>query len=108
MTTPRVPQWRIQPEQVWVRCLNIKDLGRDEEFVVQFAANGKEYVSFVPKRFVNEADRLLQALIIADVDGGLLVDIPVETLTSGPRILVAEGERDSVLTFSGWAQPYDT
>ena len=102
MTTPRIPQWRIQPQQVWVNCRDVKDLGREEEFVVQFAANGEEYVSFVPKHFVNEASRLLQALIIADVDGGFLVDIPVETLTSGPRILVAEGEKDSVLTFSGW------
>ena len=102
MTTPRVPQWRIHPEQVWLNCQDVRDLGRDGEFVVHFAANGEEYVSFVPKRFLNVADCLLQALIIADVDGGLLVDIPVETLTSGPRILVAEGEKDSVLTFSGW------
>lgn len=102
MTTPKTPQWRIEPEQVWLKCQGIRDLGRKEEFVVQFAANGEEYISFVPKRFVREDGYLLQALVIADVDGGLLVDIPAETLTSGPRILVPDAEKESVLTFSNW------
>ncbi|MCY4623395.1 MAG: hypothetical protein OXC99_00065 [Chloroflexi bacterium] len=102
MTTLKIPRWRTQPQQVWVNCQLIRDLGRDEEFVVHFIANGEHYISFVPKRFVNATARLLQGLIVADVEGGLLVDIPVETLTSGPRILVSEGERDSVLKFTGW------
>ena len=102
MTTPKIPQWRVKPQEVWVNCQDVKELNQEEEFIVHFEANGEEYVSFVPKRFVDLGERRLQALVIADVDGGLLVDIPVETLTSGPRILVREGEKDSVLTFSGW------
>ena len=102
MTTPRIPQWRNEPQEVWVNCSNVKPLGRDNEFVVHFAANGEEYVSFVPEQYVNEANCRLQAVIIAEVDGGLLVDIPAETLTSGPRILVNDVEKDTVLTFSAW------
>ena len=102
MTTPRIPQWRLPPQQVWLKCQDVRAFGSGEELLVQFAANGEDHVSFVPKQFVNFSQFLLQALVIADVEGGLLVDIPVETLTSGPRILVTEAEKDSVLSFSGW------
>ena len=99
MSIPKVPQWRDEPEPVWINCGDVRSL-RDEEFLVSFNANGKDFISFVPSRFIDPDKRLLQAVIIADVDEGLLVDIPVETLTSGPRILVLDSEKDSVLTFS--------
>ena len=64
---------------------------------MQFETNGQEYISFVPARFVNEDNRGLGACIIADVSGGVLVDIPADTLSSGPRVMVRDSERDAVL-----------
>ena len=102
MATQKIPKWRAEPQEVWVNCERIKELDQGGESIVHFVVNGEKYVSFVPVEFVNLADFRLQALVIADVEGDLLVDIPVETLTSGPRILVKAGEKDSVLTFSEW------
>ena len=102
MPIPKTPQWRTEPEQVWINCQAIKEFGQHEEFIVQFETNGESYVSFVPKRFVDLSSSGMQAVIIADVDGGVLVDIPAETLTSGPRILVLDTEKDSVLRSAGW------
>ncbi len=101
MITPRIPQWRMDPEQVWLQCGDMTELNEGEA-VVHFMANKEQYVSFVPKRFLDMIHHRLQALVIADVEGGLLVDIPAETLTSGPRIFVPESEQDAVLVFSGW------
>ena len=108
MTTPQIPKWRAEPEQVWVNCENIKESDLPEELIVQFWSNGEHFTSFVPKRFVNYADRRVQAIIIADVEEGLLVDIPAETLTSGPRILVKDSEKEQVLTFEQWVHKVGT
>ena len=101
MITPRIPEWRIDPEQVWLRCKDMTDLN-EGEVVVHFMTNKEQYVSFVPKRFLDRSKLMLQALVIADVEGGLLVDIPTETLTSGPRIFVPKWEQEAVLVFSRW------
>ena len=108
MTTPQIPKWRMEPQQVWVNCQNIKESDLPEELIVQFKSNGEHFTSFVPKRFVNSAERRLQAIIIADVEEGLLVDIPAETLTSGPRILVTDSEKEQVLTFQHWVHKNGT
>ena len=84
-----------------MKCEDVRELNEGEA-VVSFTANAEQYVSFVPKRFLDMTRRRLQALVIADVEGGLLVDIPVETLTSGPRLFVPESEQEAVLVFSGW------
>lgn len=92
-----IPRWRFEPELVWLRCKTIKPLPQLHEFVVQFDADGAEFTSFVPERFVNLENNGLGACIIADVNGGVLVDIPADTFTSGPRIMVRDEERNSVL-----------
>ena len=101
MITPRIPEWRIDPEQVWLKCKDVREFSGDE-VMVHFTANEEQYVSFVPKRFLDRSGYMLQALVIADVEGGLLVDIPVETLTSGPRIFVPAREKEAVLDFAEW------
>lgn len=75
--------------------------GRDE-FVVQFETKNGHYTSFVPKEHVDADNRRMHAYIVADVDDGVLVLIPAETLTSGPRLLVEESERNELLTASNW------
>ena len=71
--------------------------GRDE-FIVQFKTNRGHHTSFVPKQYVDADNRRMQAFIVADVDEGVLVLIPAETLTSGPRLVVEESERNELLT----------
>jgi hypothetical protein len=94
---PQIPRWRLEPEPVWISCKSVKKLPQFKEVIVQFDANGEEFTSFVPEKFVNVEKKWLWGVIIAEFDGGILVDIPAETFTSGPRIAVMDSEKDSVL-----------
>ena len=47
---PRVPEWRDEPEQVWITCQEMRDLPQLDEFLVLFKVNGEQFTSFVPKR----------------------------------------------------------
>ena len=85
-----IPRWRAEPELVWIPCKTVRQLPDLKEFVVQFDLDGQEYTSFVPARFVNEGNSGLGACIIADVNEGVLVDIPADTFTSGRRLLVRD------------------
>ena len=93
----QVPAWRIEPEQVWISCQEIKTVEPRRELLVQFVANGNSYVAIVPERFVDQARKTLQGYIIADWDEDVLVDLPVETFSGGSRVLVRNSERSSVL-----------
>lgn len=92
-----VPQWRSEAEAVRIFCKTIKLVPQLDEYIVQFNANGVEYTSFVPERFMDLAKQGMGAWIIAAVDGGVLVDIPADTFTSGSRIKIRDSERDAVL-----------
>ena len=102
MAVVQIPRWRVEPEPVLVNCQNVKTLPQSSECIVQFQTKGGHFTSFVPSRHVNPADKQLHAFIIADVDQGVLVDIPAETLTSSSRILVLDSEKDSLLSFHDW------
>ena len=91
-----VPVWRQEQEPVWIACQDIAESPETDELIVQFEANGENFVSFVPKRFVDLERKGLWGIIIADCPGGVLVEIPAETLTSGARILVQDSEKQSV------------
>ena len=96
-TKPEISRWRGEAERLWLRCTSEADPGRSGDLMVRFAVGEEEYLAFVPERFVGEMGSRLEAVIIADVNGGVLVDIPVETFTSGRRILVRDTERESIL-----------
>ena len=96
----QISKWRLEPEPVWISCKTIQEVPTGKEFLVQFDANGKEHTAFVPERFINIGKGGLQGFIIADFDGGSLVDIPVDTFISGPRIMVMDEERAYVLVSS--------
>ena len=90
--------WRADPEPVLLNCLEVREMPGRDEFVVQFQTEKGHYTSFVPKQFVDADNRRMEAFIVADVDEGVLVLIPAETLTSGPRLVVAESERNELLS----------
>ena len=104
-----MPTWRMVPEPVLINCLKVHELPNSKEYIVQFKSQRGNFTSFVPKQHVDPVRKGLHALIIADVrDKGYLVGLPVETLTSGPRLLVFESEKDDVLTFRDWAANHDS
>lgn len=98
----RMSDWRADPEPVLLNCSEVREMPSQDEFVVQFRTRNGHYTSFVPKQHVDAETRQIHAFIVADVNEGVLVLIPAETLTSGPRILVEESERNEVLAAKNW------
>ncbi len=98
----KIPDYRAEPQPVLVNCLEVYRLPDDEEYIVQFQTLNGNFTSFVPKQHVIPEGKFLHAFIIGDVAEGFLVDIPAETLTSSPRLLVRHSESDTVLTFKDW------
>ena len=97
-----MPVWREAPEPVLINCLQVREMPDKEEYIVQFECRRGNFTSFVPKQYVDAENLKLHALIIADVqDKGVLLALPEETLTSGPRLLVFEEEKNQVLDFNG-------
>ena len=100
--------WRTEPEHVLLNCSEVRDMPGRDEFVVQFRTKNGNYTSFVPKQYVDADNRRMHAYIVADVDEGVLVLIPAETLTSGPRLVVEESEKNELLTAGNWVTSYGT
>lgn len=98
----RTSLWRTDPEPVLLNCSEVREMPGRDEFVVQFQTKNGNYTSFVPKEHVDAHSRRMHALIVADVDDGVLVLLPAETLISGSRVVVEESERDKLLTASDW------
>jgi hypothetical protein len=97
------PNWRVNPEPVLINCTNIQEFDNPHnEIIVQFETSKGHFTSFVQKIHVMEQAKKLHAFIIADVQDGFLIGLPAETLTSGPRLLVNNQEKDAVLTFKNW------
>ena len=97
----KTPDWREAPEPVWLAC---KPFNHDAqpfshlgEWTVHFVLNGTSYTTFVAKEFVDVTNCKLRAFIVADYDNDYLIDLPAETLTSGPRLRVPAAEKDTVL-----------
>ena len=98
-----MPTWRTAPQPVLINCLKAHEMPNQEEYIVQFECQRGHFTSFVPKEHVDPEALKLHAFIIADVqDKGVLVALPEETLTSGPRLLVFEDEIGEVLEFKDW------
>ena len=100
-----MPAWREVPQPVLINCVQVKEMPDREEYIVQFECQRGNFTSFVRKGEVNPEAKQLHAFIIADVqDKGVLLALPQETLTSGPRLLVFEDEKDQLLEFKDWRQ----
>ena len=68
-----------------------------KEYIVHFETNGYWHTAFVPEEFVDVDNCRLAAIVIADYGDDVLVDIPVETLTTGPRLRVTASEKENIL-----------
>ncbi len=97
---PQVPTWRGQPVPVWIQCQSVTRGGillLPYEVAVHFEVDGEQFTSFVNEKFVDEGNKRLAGAIIADFNDSWLVDIPAETLTSGPRLLVPKADQGSAV-----------
>ena len=95
-------KWRTEPLNIWLQCSrinsDIQQFRALNELVVHFEINGSKYTAFVPEEFVDIEKQLISAMIVADCGNDYLVDLPVETLTSGTRFLVPESEKDNLVS----------
>lgn len=98
MAAPRIPDWKVPPEPVQIKCTVIRDSGHPGELIVQFESKREKYTAFVPDFVVDRERQTIYAYIVAEVDpDAWLVDLPAETLTTGPRIRVDKDEEGKLL-----------
>ena len=96
-----IPDYRSEPEPVWVRCAQIREpekLKPLKEVLVQLIIHGEKYVGFAPEWSINRNDNSIQGAIYADVNGGVLINVPTDTFTGGSRFFVRDSERESLLS----------
>ena len=89
--------WRVHPEHILVQCSQVWEMPGRDEFIVQFDTNHGHYTSFVPKQNMDAPNRRMHACIVADVADGVLILLPADTLTSGPRLLVDRSEMHDLI-----------
>jgi hypothetical protein len=96
---PQVPIWRGQSVPVWIQCQSVArhKFLLPYEVAVHFEVDGKQFTSFVNEKFVDQDNKRLAGAIIGDFNDNWLVDIPAETLISGPRLLVPKVDQGSVV-----------
>ncbi len=96
---PKLPELKDEPESVWIALQEVAESDRPDEYLVQFKVHGEQFVSFVPRKYVNFEKKQMFGVVFAEYEGSLLVEIPAETLTSGPRMQVPPDEIESLLTY---------
>ena len=84
-----IPEWLTPPRPGALKCTYVGDDESSIEFPVQFKVNGNIYTSFVPAEAVDFDKGQIFIRIIGSLnDGSYLIDLPSDTLTSGPRLKV--------------------
>ena len=96
---PKMPDFKLDPESVWIALQEVRDISRPEEYLVQFKVRGEQFVAFVPRKYVDFEKKRMFGVVYAEFEGDLLVEMPAETLTSGPRMRVPRDEIESLLTY---------
>lgn len=99
MPEVRQPHW-LDPREVHIRTVEIRVGPGPGEYTVKIRINGDELISFVPSGSVNEQQQILRAVRIGELESDWLIDLPAETLTSGPRIRVPKDQEETLFTFA--------
>lgn len=95
-----IPQFRDRPQPVWLLCEQISREKDHPEYVVRFCIGGELFLTFVPVALadsVDEAGKRLKAFIVADFDNDWVIDVPGETMPSGPRFRVPSTQQGLIL-----------
>ncbi len=92
---------REKPEGVKIQLTYVGPGMMYDERFVKFNIGDQIYGGWMPDYSVNETEKWLKALIVADFDDGRwLLQIPHETLSSGHNIFVPKEHQDAIL--KGW------
>lgn len=100
MGNVKAPEWIAPPREIRIRCEKITKIGNSEELMIYIKINGEDFTAFIPPTMdfiINTVEKTIKAFLVAKFDEDLLVDLPVETLTSGPRIRIPKAHIDEVV-----------
>jgi hypothetical protein len=87
----KIPEWIAPPKEIKIRCEKITELGDSKELMIFIKINGEDLTAFIPPTMdfvINMVEKTVKAILVAKFNDDYLVDLPVETLTSGPRIRI--------------------
>jgi len=91
-------EWIWPPLQGSLKCYYVGRGDVEWQRAVQFEIDERKYLSLVPKEAVDEEQKTMMISIIGLLeDGTYLIDLPAETLTSGPRLRIRKD--DPVLVY---------
>ena len=91
-------EWIWPPLQGSLKCYYVGRGDVEWQRAVQFEIDERKYLSLVPKEAVDEEQETMTVSIIGSLeDGTYLIDLPAETLTSGPRLRIRKD--DPVLVY---------
>mgnify|MGYP001091052303 CR=1 FL=1 len=97
MVSQKIPIWQLEPIPAKIQCtLVTKGLHKDE-YSVQFIGDGESFTAFVPSAYVDVANKRIMVSVVAEFDDNYLIDLPVDTLTSGPRIRLPKTSKVLIL-----------
>ncbi len=93
-----MPEWIWPPWPVSLKCSYVGRGDVEWQRAVQFEIDERKYTSLVPAEAVDEEHETMTVSIIGSLnDGTYLMDLPAETLTSGPRLRIRKD--DPILTY---------
>ena len=94
--------WNNKPEPIWISFEKVADemqafkiLG---ETIIQLVIGNRRLTAFVPDRFLDRENNRLAAYTLASQGQNILIELPVETLDSGPRLLVPSSQMGDLVT----------
>ncbi|MFH1141776.1 MAG: hypothetical protein V1724_08990 [Chloroflexota bacterium] len=86
-----IPEWLPEPKTVFLKC-DILPRHEEEEVTVILSVSGRRYAISMQENLVDRHSKCFEAMIIAKVDGGFIVDLPSQTLLQGSRLFIPTDE----------------
>ena len=88
-----MPEWIWPPLSGVLKCSYVGRGDVEWQRAVQFEIDECKYTSLVPAEAVDEEQETITISIIGSLeDGTYLMDLPAETLTSGPRLRIRKDD----------------
>lgn len=96
----QVPNWIESPKQISIRCEKITKIEGTQELLIHIKINGDDFTIFLPEEnspVIDISNQTIKANLVATFNEDYLVDLPVDTLTSGPRIRIPKAQIPEVV-----------
>ena len=92
----KIPEWREEPEPVIIRC-HFMPAEHEGKVIAIFSVKDRNYALSIEKRLADTNAKGFRAMIIADVEGAYLVDLPSQTMSQGSRMLISKQDMSKLL-----------